>query len=219
MRVVTVFGALAVSLLVVEGLLRLIGVSHPVFERADPVVGVSLIPHAQGRQTREGNSFVRINRFGFRDAERQAAKQPGTFRIAVLGDSFTEARQVALEDTFCSVLERELNQHADVAADSIEVLNFGVSGYGASQQLLTLQHRVWDFDPDAVLLAFYTGNDVSDNSQALKGAATIPYHYYEGDDLVVDRGFADTEAFRFQSGYVAEASPGLRSGIPGSCSC
>lgn len=202
MRVITVVGALAVSLLVVEGLLRLIGVSHPVFERADPVLGVSLIPHAEGRQTREGHSFVRINSFGFRDRERQVANPPGTFRIAVLGDSFTEARQVALEDAFYSVLERELNRHAELAADSIEVLNFGVSGYGTSQQLLTLQHRVWDFDPDAVLLAFYTGNDISDNSLALKGSSTIPYHYYEGDELLVDRGFVESDAFRFQSGHV-----------------
>jgi hypothetical protein len=32
MRVITVLGALAISLLVVEGLLRLMGVSHPVFD-------------------------------------------------------------------------------------------------------------------------------------------------------------------------------------------
>lgn len=202
MRILTVFGALAVSLLLVEGLLRLIGVSHPIFDRADPVLGNSLIPRAEGWQTREGRSFVRINSHGFRDIERQRAKKSGTLRIAVLGDSFTEARQVALEDTFCSVLESELKQPGKHPADSAEVLNFGVSGYGTSQQLLALRNHVWDFDPDVVLLAFYTGNDVSDNSKELKGTATIPYHYYEGRDLLVDDSFVDSDAFQFQSGRV-----------------
>jgi len=202
MRVITVLGALAISLLVVEGLLRLMGISHPVFDQTDPVLGNSLIPHAEGWQTREGRSFVRINGFGFRDTERELVKRPGTLRIAVLGDSFTEARQVALEDTFHAVLERALNGTAQLPADSVEVLNFGVSGYGTSQQLLTLRYRVWDFDPDIVLLAFYTGNDVSDNSQTLKGSSTIPYHYYEGEDLLPDHRFADSAAFQFQSGHV-----------------
>jgi hypothetical protein len=109
---------------------------------------------------------------------------------------------VALENTFCAVLERKLNGNARLPADPVEVLNFGVSGYGTSQQLLALRHRVWQFDPDVVLLAFYTGNDVSDNSRILKGSSTIPYHYYKGGDLLIDHSFADSDAFQFQSGHV-----------------
>ena len=202
MRMATAVTALALSLLAVEVLLRLMGIAHPVFDQADPVLGNSLIPYAEGRQTREGVSFVRINSFGFRDSDRTLSKPSDVIRIAVLGDSFTEARQVDLNDAFCSVLEKELRVRGLPGGNDIEVLNFGISGHGTSQQLLTLRQHVWPFQPDVVLLAFYTGNDISDNSRALKGTAGIPYHYYEGADLRLDRSFAHSESFRFRSGPV-----------------
>lgn len=200
MRIATTVAALTLALLTVEILLRVMGVAHPVFDQADPVLGNSLIPFAEGRQSREGESFVRINSFGFRDRERSFRKPSGVIRIAVLGDSFTEARQVDLKDTFCAVLEKELRSRGMPGGSDVEVLNFGISGHGTSQQLLSLRQRVWPFQPDIVLLAFYTGNDVSDNSRALKEASSIPYHYYEGSELRLDRSFARTDSFQFRSG-------------------
>ena len=199
LRTVTTLGALALSLLTVEAVLRLLGVGYPLFDQADALLGNSLIPHAEGRQSREGESFVRINSFGFRDRERHGEKPIETLRIAVLGDSFTEARQVDLEDTFCAVIEKQLMKHSALARN-IEVLNFGVSGHGTFQQLLNLRHRVWRFDPDVVLLAFYTGNDVSDNSRILKGASSLPYHYYQGAELRLDGSFARSESFQLRNG-------------------
>jgi lysophospholipase L1-like esterase len=176
------------------------GVAHPIFDQADPVLGNSLIPYAEGRQSREGDSFVRINSAGFRDRERSVQKANNVTRIAVLGDSFTEARQVDLNDSFCSVLEKELRVRGMPGSGDVEVLNFGISGHGTSQQLLNLRHRVWRFKPDVVVLAFYTGNDISDNSRALKGASSIPYHYYENSELRLDGSFADSDSFQFRSG-------------------
>jgi hypothetical protein len=67
----------------------------------------------------------------------------------------------------------------------VEVLNFGQSGFGTTQELLALRHRVWKYSPDVVLLAFTTGNDVSDNSRALKQVDYHPYHVYQGDQLIL----------------------------------
>jgi hypothetical protein len=36
------------------------------------------------------------------------AKPPGVVRVAVVGDSFTEAMHVPYEQTFCAVMERDL---------------------------------------------------------------------------------------------------------------
>ncbi len=72
--------------------------------------------------------------------------------------------------------------------------------------MLNLRHRVWAFEPDIVLLAFYTGNDISDNSRALKGASSIPYHYYESSQLRLDRSFADSDSFQFRSGPLMGAA-------------
>ena len=73
-----------------------------------------------------------------------------------------------MEDTFWSVMERELGQCALFAGRRVEVINFGVSGYGTVQELMTLRHYVWDYDPDVVVLAFTTGNDVRNNLRALE---------------------------------------------------
>ena len=79
---------------------------------------------------------------------------------------------------------------------SVEVLNFGVSGYGTAQELLTLRQRVWSYEPDLVLLAFFTGNDVADNHAGLHGAAHVPYYVYEDGRLRLDASFTESAAYR-----------------------
>ena len=49
-----------------------------------------------------------INSDGLRDREHAKRKPLGTFRVAVLGDSFTLATHVDVEKTYWSVLERYL---------------------------------------------------------------------------------------------------------------
>jgi len=71
---------------------------------------------------------------------------------------------VPVENTFWAVMEDRLKGCNAFAGKQIEVLNFGVSGYGTAQELLSLRQDVWDYQPDMVLLAVTTGNDISDNS-------------------------------------------------------
>ena len=188
---------LALGLLIAEIGLRLYGFSAVVFERPDQITGTSLRPSIQGWQTVEGAAFVAINSHGFRDRERTVSKPIGAVRIAVLGDSFVEARQVAFEDTFVAVLERLLETDPRFRGRTIEVLNFGVAGYGTTQELLTLRRDVLAYQPDQIILALFTGNDISDNSKALSHPLdTRPYFAMRGDDLVLDTSFLDSPAFR-----------------------
>src|SRR4051812_25414671 len=85
-------GSLVVTIFVVEIALRLAGVSYPLFTQADAWTGFSLRPGASGWQHDEGNAFVQINRWGMRDVDHSKEKPSDTIRIAVLGDSYTEAR-------------------------------------------------------------------------------------------------------------------------------
>jgi lysophospholipase L1-like esterase len=188
---------LALGLLIAEVGLRLYGFSAVVYERPDTMTGTSLRPSTTGWQTVEGAAFVAINSQGFRDRERTVSKPVGTVRIAVLGDSFVEARQVASEDTFVAVLERRLAADPRFGGRTIEVLNFGVAGYGTAQQLLTLRRDVLAYQPDHVILAVFTGNDISDNSKALSHPLdTRPYFGVRGNELVLDTSFLDAPAFR-----------------------
>jgi hypothetical protein len=202
---VATFGACALA----EIGLRASGLGPVEFYRIDPKLGGALVPGAEGRWTREGDAHVRINRAGMRDREHALAKPPDTLRIAVLGDSYAEAFQVPAEQAFWAVLERELGACAALAPRRVEVLNFGVAGYGTAQALLMLRERVWRFEPDVVLLAFVSGNDVRNDSRALQGSSGRPYFTLDGDRLVLDDRFARKWEVRWRSHPLGEALDAL----------
>jgi hypothetical protein len=179
-----------IAVAALELALRIAGVSYPAFYEEDAYLGGKLRPGAEGRFRAEGGSWVRINSDGMRDREHPVAKPPGTVRIAVLGDSFAEAMAVSVEQAFPAVIERELGR-CD-AGRKVEVLNFGVSGYGTAQELIMLRRNVWKYSPDIVLLAFFTGNDVRNNFRALNHDPSVPYFAYQGDRLVLDESFHDS---------------------------
>ena len=197
---VLVLGSLAVVLVLAELFLRVVGFSHPVFARADPVTGFAHIPGATGWFVAEGRGYVRINTGGWRGEERPLKKPAGATRIAVLGDSYTEALQVPEDSAFPSLLEHSLSR---TLSGRYEVLNFGVSGFGTGQELLVLRHYALAYAPDAVILAFTTGNDVSDNSRALKQVDYVPYFRLVDQRLVLDTSFLTSRGFRSRSGWRA----------------
>jgi hypothetical protein len=95
-------------------------------------------------------------------------------------------------------MERRLQACAGQFAGGrkVEVINFGVSGYGTAQELITLRERVWDYSPDLVILAFTTNNDVTDNTRALKKTDRVPYFVLRDGRLTPDDSFRETRAFR-----------------------
>lgn len=199
-RLIALLVSTALSLLVAEVALRIAGVSHPNFYGPDPERGWALRPAAEGWWRKEGNAHVRINRDGLRDEEHPAAKPAGVLRIAVLGDSCVEALQVPSEKTFGSLLEKELARCPAISRGTrVEALNFGVSGYGTAQELLTLRHQVWKYRPDLILLAFYSGNDVRNNWRPLELDPARPYLVPQPDgSLALDASFRETEGYRFR---------------------
>jgi hypothetical protein len=186
---VVAFGLLAGAGLAEVGL-RLAGIRFDAsLYTADPVRGWALRPGSEGWSVSEGDAYVRINSDGLADRERATAKPPHTLRIAVLGDSMTEARQVALEHRFTSVMQRELATCVALGGRAIDVINFGVPGYGTAQELLTVRSHVWKYEPDIVVVVFYAGNDLFDNHQALDTAPyPRPYFVYRDDRLTPTGG-------------------------------
>jgi hypothetical protein len=80
------------------------------------------------------------------------------FRIAFVGDSFTEGMQVACESTFCARLERMLNQYDPSRRYVCE--NDGVSATDLVEYWHRIAHDVFAGDPpDALVLCIYPGND------------------------------------------------------------
>jgi hypothetical protein len=198
--------SVGIFVIVLEVGLRLIGFGSPPFLQPEPVLGLVLTPRTKLWQSVEGHAWSTINSNGWRDRERPKQKPPGTYRVAVLGDSCVQASQVAFEDSLCPQLEERLRLNGAPTGRQLEVLCFGVVGYGTAQELLAFRQRVADFDPDFVLLLFYPGNDVSDNWKPLNHAQRIsPYFTLDGDRLVLDDSFLRIEAYRDRASLAGRA--------------
>ncbi len=197
-RLAMALAGAALGLLAAEALLRITGLGHPGLYIYDRYSGWRLRPGASLWQTQEGRAHVVINSAGMRDREHPVAKPPDTVRIAFLGDSFTEAKQVPLGNTFCAVAERELTQCPALYGKNVETLNFGCDSYGTAQELMTLRHRVWRFAPDVVVLAICTGNDIRNDSIELEGDQCQPFFTYRDGELVAAGPFEESAWFRLQ---------------------
>ena len=93
---------------------------------------------------------VRTNSHGVRsDRDIPYQKPVGTSRIVGLGDSFTLGYEVEQEDTFLYQMETNLKERG---FERVEVINLGVSGFGTSEELITLREEGMRYEPDLVIL-------------------------------------------------------------------
>jgi hypothetical protein len=210
-KLAMLLAALFCGLLIAEIALRLAGYTYPVFYTSDTARGYSLQPGLSGWYRKEGEAYIRINSDGLRDREHAKQKPANTLRIALLGDSYSEALQVPLEDAFWVVMEEKLQGcSAFNEGKRVEVINFGVSGYGTAQELLTLREKVWDYAPDIVLLAMTTNNDITDNLREFKKAEEIPYFVYRDGRLTLDDSFRESRTFRLRHSNLNRAGRWIR---------
>jgi len=215
-KILLLLGGLAIALVLAEVGLRIVGFSHFNPYSADGELGFALKPNAEGWWRREGATYVTINSHGLRDHERAIAKPQDVIRIAVLGDSFAEAFQVPMEQAFWTVIEQKLSLCAASTGRKIEALNFGVSGFSTARELVLLRQRVWQYNPDIVLLLVTTRNDVRDNSPLLNryGNSPLPYFVYQEGSLKLDdsrlKARNDSLFFRVQQSFIGRSFDWLR---------
>jgi hypothetical protein len=153
MAAVVVLGTTLVGCLVGEVVARVVeprtDLSGELYE-PDPDTGHRLRP---GRPS----PGVTINSHGHRDPERPLEKPAGARRVLVLGDSFAFA--VGLEDA-----EAGFTRRLEAALPGAQVVNTGVPGWGTVQQVAWLRREGARWAPDAIVLAFFVGNDVWENA-------------------------------------------------------
>ena len=207
--------SLTITVILVEVGLRLAGFSYFNPYIADPELGFALRPNAEGWWTKEGSAYVKINSRGLRDYEHTLEKPENTIRIAVLGDSFAEALQVPIEDTFWSIMRRQLQSAMSTRGKHVEVLNFGVSGFSTARELIMLRQRVWQYSPDLVVLLVTPENDIRDNSQVLTVySEALPYFVYRNGSLELDDSLLKLRsaqyAFKLQQSFAGRALNWIR---------
>lgn len=98
------------------------------------------------------------NQFGFNDQDYLLHKAPGTFRILVVGDSFSWAG--GREGNYTALLERRFESH--YGYHKIDVINAGYPSTHTGEQLAMLKKYGLQYNPDLVILGFFVGNDFID---------------------------------------------------------
>ena len=154
--------------------------------QSHPRLGEVYRPGQRARySTREFDHIVSINRHGQHDVEHAWAKPEGVFRILFLGDSFTEALQVPIEQMFYRQLEHRLNEGRAAEAPRYETIGLARSGWGPAQELVALKEMGLGYEPDLVVLCLLPDNDFSDSCRALKRYPYMPYFELGPDGLLV----------------------------------
>ena len=98
---------------------------------------------------------VHLNALGFRERPFSLDKPAGTYRIVVVGDSFTYGNGVRQQDRYSDVLGTKLPEH-------FEVLNFGMGGANTPEHRNLIARLLPEVHPDFVLLQWYV-NDTEDD--------------------------------------------------------
>lgn len=143
MLVSTIIGLILLELLVRVVAPQRLDSMYPVFE-ADKDLVFKLKKNL--RMTYSQYEFaveVTTNSIGLRDRE-VAPKHPGVYRILGLGDSFSYANGVNLEDTYFKELENCLSVST---GRQIEVINCAVPAYSLLQEIQFLKKYGMTLDP------------------------------------------------------------------------
>ena len=148
-------GNLALSTLVGATVLLLAEVGLRAFERPKhrPLHVLCHCPYLYGQNPARPD----VSPQGLRDRVFAIPKPEGVYRVLVLGDSIAYGVGVPLENTFSKLLERRLAGRSP----RVEVVNSGVLGYTAYNEVEYYLARGRAFQPDLVVVAFCR-NDVVD---------------------------------------------------------
>lgn len=187
------------AFLVAEGALRLLlpgyvasaGIEQNFFCRFDDELGWRPLPDVSGQHQRHGFSvFVHQNQFGLRGPNTmRREKTTTTTRMLVLGDSYVWGYGVDQDRIFTD---------PQVHQSEMELINFGVSGYGTDQEFLLYLREGTFFEADEVVLAFTPYNDVENNLSPKQYDKLKPYFTISGHQLVLHRDHVREN--KFQSG-------------------
>ncbi len=119
---------------------------HGQFMEMDPELG-----WARSQRNAQEKLYDAVNSAGMRD-DREYDRHPAadSVRIAAFGESFTYGAEVQLGENWAKVMTE--------IEPALEVLNYGVGGYGLDQAFLRYLKVGGDFHPDIILIGYMSEN-------------------------------------------------------------
>ena len=209
-RIGLILLGLSLPILGLEGLARWLmlappPIPNPTIWEEHPALGWWHIPESGGTFYSNFNEYqteVTINSLGLRDDPFLNGYEvpAGTDRILILADSYGEALEVGLEETFFKQLEAKLSAHDRPT----QTINAGVGGWGTDQQVTYYTLEGHKYRPDLTLLFFYVGNDVVNNYATFEVSRTggsIQKDFYRLDPAGRLLGPDQFDRAVFETGY------------------
>ncbi|WP_448541682.1 acyltransferase family protein [Roseiflexus sp.] len=126
----------------------------------DPDVGWRLKPLQTTRLRWQSYDYTVVaNSLGFPGPEYPVTRAPGSLRVLTVGDAYTSAEGVDTDKAWPRLLEASLRQK--LGERNVEVLNFGITGYGPNQYAAVVQRYAPVYRPDLIIVELFV-NDFED---------------------------------------------------------
>lgn len=190
-KILLVLLGTALPILALELVVRMLGFAPPAIPnpniwQSDPNLGWKHQPNSGGVFYSSYNEYqtdVRINTLGLRDDLSLTGYDipPEKLRLLILADSFGEALQVPLEETFFKQAQRTLEENGV----PVQTINTGVGSYGTDQELLMFRQEGVKYQPDVTLMFFFVRNDTANSYAPLeiaRNGGSVQKSYFRLDD-------------------------------------
>lgn len=180
--ITTISLSLVISIVVAEIFFRIIGIgygnspheSDPILHHVNPK-NYTFVSHNPTGEYGGHTVYYDKNGLISDPLDEHNILKDSRFRIAFMGDSFTEAKHIAFSDSFVGRLKYSRKKTTDVR-------NYGVSSYSPILYLLQWRERVKAFKPTHVIVQLYS-NDISSDKKYLTKAI-----YSQKDELLAIPG-------------------------------
>jgi hypothetical protein len=147
-------------------------------DAVEPQEGVTWFRLKPSTTSQHAEVTIVTNQWGMRDQEYTKEKPANTYRIAILGASYEMGFAVEQDFIYENVAEQILNGKL-AGNPNIQILNFGVPGYGVIQWAEACESLVWEFGVDAVFVTARSGDMFRSTgfiSKAVKNGVALPPH-------------------------------------------
>lgn len=191
----TILLSVIIILVICEIILRVFpipGIRYDV-AKYDTLTGSGYYPNSTNFYRNDRGDFVKgkINKWGYYDKNYDKEKRNGFTRIGFFGDSYTQAIQVPLKETFHYLVGDSLKKY------KVETMSFGISGFSTFQSYLTCNKWVDFFKLDIIVYVFCE-NDLGDQIKAINKSPNIPYPIIKNDQLTTDNSFREHREHRLK---------------------
>jgi peptidoglycan/LPS O-acetylase OafA/YrhL len=152
--------------------------------KVDEQTGYSLIPGKRTRMKYENYDYYLLtNSLGMASPEISLERDPGEFRIFIVGDAFSMPEGVEYQYSYPYLLEKELQKR--LPDKKITVVNGGVTGFGPNEFLAQIKKYADTVKPDLIINQFFVNEFLEINSELHSRNRGIgffmidqKYHYY-----------------------------------------